>query len=84
MEDTTASLAERMASLLSGPETIEEFERHYIPAVLEKLRGDKPEAAKALGISLKTLYNKLHRIESGSSTRYAPPEKRGLSRVGLR
>ncbi|MGV2333760.1 MAG UNVERIFIED_CONTAM: hypothetical protein LVR18_06445 [Planctomycetaceae bacterium] len=32
--------------------------------VLEKHHGDKPQAAKELGIALKTLYNKLSQIES--------------------
>jgi DNA-binding NtrC family response regulator len=32
--------------------------------VLEKHGGNKPAAAAELGISLKTLYNKLHQLEA--------------------
>jgi DNA-binding NtrC family response regulator len=38
---------------------IEEMERKLILATLEELGGDKGEAAKRLGISVKTLYNRL-------------------------
>jgi DNA-binding NtrC family response regulator len=34
-------------------------ERHLILATLEQLAGDKKRAAEVLGISLKTLYNRL-------------------------
>ena len=35
-------------------------ERELILATLERLDGSKPEAAKVLGISLKTLYNRIN------------------------
>ncbi len=35
-----------------------------IEHVLEKHDGDKPKAAKELGIALKTLYNKLNQHQS--------------------
>jgi len=35
-------------------------ERQHILATLEKCGGDKRKAAEILGISLKTLYNRLH------------------------
>jgi two-component system NtrC family response regulator len=38
---------------------IKEIERFHIEAVLKSFRGNKAEAAKILGISLKTLYTKL-------------------------
>ncbi len=41
--------------------TLEEMEREQILRVLDKHRGNKPAVAAELGISLKTLYNKLNR-----------------------
>ncbi|MBL8863679.1 MAG: sigma-54-dependent Fis family transcriptional regulator [Planctomycetes bacterium] len=41
---------------------IEDLERRAVVAALERHRGDKKAAAKALGIALKTLYNKLDRF----------------------
>jgi DNA-binding NtrC family response regulator len=40
--------------------SLEESERLLILATLEKCAGDKKKAAHLLGISLKTLYNRLH------------------------
>jgi len=40
--------------------TVEEAERRLILATLEDLQGHKTRAAEVLGISLKTLYNRLH------------------------
>jgi DNA-binding NtrC family response regulator len=40
--------------------SIGEVEQRLILATLEHLRGDKKRAAEVLGISLKTLYNRLH------------------------
>jgi transcriptional regulator with PAS, ATPase and Fis domain len=58
------------ADLLAGrdappPETevggsLEESERKLILATLDQCGGDKKQAAQILGISLKTLYNRLH------------------------
>lgn len=48
-----------------------ELERIAIVDALIKLRGDKPAVARALGVSLKTLYNKLH--EYGLPLDYARP-----------
>jgi DNA-binding NtrC family response regulator len=39
--------------------TLEEMEREYVQAVLEKHRGHRGRTAEALGIDPKTLYNKL-------------------------
>lgn len=38
---------------------LKELERRMTLATLEHFKGDKPKSAKALGISLKTLYNRL-------------------------
>ena len=44
---------------LSPGTTVDEAERRLILATLEKLGGDKKQAAEVLGISLKTLYTRL-------------------------
>ena len=44
--------------------TLQEVELCYIRAMMVKHGGKKPLVAKELGISLKTLYTKLHFIKS--------------------
>jgi len=46
------------------PRTLREMETEMILHVLDKHQGDKPSAAKELGIALKTLYNRLNQIET--------------------
>ena len=46
------------------PRTLREIEMDVILTVLEKHAGDKPKAAKELGIALKTLYNKLNQHQA--------------------
>ena len=46
------------------PLTLREMENQMILAVMDKHQGDKPAAAKELGIALKTLYNRLNQMES--------------------
>ena len=43
-----------------GAKTLREIEMEVIHQCLEKHQGDKPKVAQELGISLKTLYNKLN------------------------
>jgi DNA-binding NtrC family response regulator len=43
-----------------GNGSLEEAERRLILATLERCSGDKKRAAEILGVSLKTLYNRLH------------------------
>ncbi len=43
-----------------SPHTLREIEMQVIYQTLERLGGNKPKAAEELGISLKTLYNKLN------------------------
>ncbi len=44
-------------------QSIAEMEKTLILATLEGCRGNKNEAAKSLGICVKTLYNRLHEYE---------------------
>jgi DNA-binding NtrC family response regulator len=49
-----------------GNPTLRDVEMRYIQAVLEKHAGNKPAAARELGISLKTLYNKINQLQHTS------------------
>ncbi len=40
--------------------SLHELEKRYIVSTLKSLKGNKTKSAKALGITVKTLYNKLH------------------------
>ena len=56
--------------------TVSELEKRWILKALEHFDGNKTQAAQALGITIKTLYNKLH--EYGEFERFAvhsKPEK---------
>ncbi len=46
-----------------GTPTLRDIEMKYIQVVLEKHNGNKPAASKELGISLKTLYNKINQLQ---------------------
>ena len=52
--------AARGLRLKTGPMTLRELEMHAIHESLDRHDGSKPDAADELGISLKTLYNKLN------------------------
>ena len=49
-----------LKAVSSAPQTLREIEMQVIYQTLERLAGNKPKAAEELGISLKTLYNKLN------------------------
>src|SRR3954447_9390599 len=46
-----------------GNPTLRDVEMKYIQTILEKHNGNKPVASKELGISLKTLYNKINQLQ---------------------
>ena len=48
------------AAKTRGPITLKELEMQAIHEALERNEGNKPKAAEELGVSLKTLYNKLN------------------------
>jgi DNA-binding NtrC family response regulator len=48
------------------PRTLKELELDAILAGLARNDGNKPRTAEELGISLKTLYNKLHQMQDGT------------------
>jgi DNA-binding NtrC family response regulator len=50
-------------SVPEGSPTLKDLELHYIQVVLEKHKGNKPAASKELGVSLKTLYNKINQMQ---------------------
>lgn len=51
------------SQLLGGDMTLENMERVMIKKLLEDLDGNKPQVAEQLGVSLKTLYNKIRKYE---------------------
>ncbi|HEV3258211.1 MAG TPA: sigma-54 dependent transcriptional regulator, partial [Gemmataceae bacterium] len=51
------------AGATPGARTLREIEMEHVLRVLQKHDGNKPAAAAELGISLKTLYNKLNQLQ---------------------
>jgi DNA-binding NtrC family response regulator len=62
-ERPTAGAVPAAVASPSAPRTLEAVEMEHILRVLEKHNGHKQQAAAELGISLKTLYNKLNKLE---------------------
>jgi DNA-binding NtrC family response regulator len=54
--------------------TIAEVERRLILATLKEYQEDKPKSASVLGISLKTLYNRLNQYQAPESGAQTPAE----------
>ena len=48
--------------------SVADAERVLLEATLREYMGDKPKAAEVLGISLKTLYNRLRDYEGDTET----------------
>ena len=69
-----APVGENAAPASAGPlrpRTLKELELDAILAGLARNDGNKPRTAEELGISLKTLYNKLHQMQDGALDRSA-------------
>jgi DNA-binding NtrC family response regulator len=60
---TLTAPAARAEASAGGARTLREIEMEHVLRVLEKHGGNKPAAAAELGISLKTLYNKLNQLQ---------------------
>ncbi len=54
-----------------GPMTLRELEAEAIQEALERCDGSKPKAAEQLGVSLKTLYNRLNQAQVSNLERSA-------------
>jgi DNA-binding NtrC family response regulator len=64
----TLTLTPPPPGAIPGPRTLREIEMEHVLRVLEKHEGNKPAAAAELGISLKTLYNKLNQLQEDRKT----------------
>jgi len=60
--------APRALSVVGGGITLREIELQAIRQAIQRHAGSKPKAAEALGISLKTLYNKLNQAQALEKT----------------
>ena len=67
-ETRTRQLAQASEEIKSLVQHSADTQREIILATLAKFDGDKRQAAKALGISLKTLYNKLNQASDLEKT----------------
>jgi transcriptional regulator with PAS, ATPase and Fis domain len=77
LEEEEALSLESAQALLpyEGPErrrhvellTLEELEKRHIERVLEVTGGNRPKAAKILGINVTTVYRKIEKYKIGSS-----------------
>lgn len=57
---------------VTGLPTIQEVERQYLNLVLKSTGGNKVQAAKILGVSVKTIYNKLDGYKANETVRNSP------------
>ncbi|MDB5386491.1 MAG: sigma-54 factor interaction protein [Planctomycetaceae bacterium] len=62
-----ARKAKATMTRIEGTKTLREIEMEVIHQCLEKHQGDKPKVAQELGISLKTLYNKLNQSQNSAA-----------------
>lgn len=62
--DSVESVAHEAQGRQTPLVTLEEVEREHIMGILEYTQGNKSEAAKILGITIKSVYNKLHMYEA--------------------
>jgi len=52
--------AAEIGSVLAGVQTLRDMEKHMIFETLKEVKGNKTKASKVLGISVRTMRNKLH------------------------
>jgi DNA-binding NtrC family response regulator len=68
MESKTTQALESLKSMsvidVTNLPTLQEVERQYLTLVLSKTAGNKPQAAKILGVTVKTVYNKLNEYKA--------------------
>jgi DNA-binding NtrC family response regulator len=67
MTASSDAVVDRSAVRIPVGTPVAEAERQLILTTLAHYDGNKAKAADVLGISLKTLYNRLHEYERGSS-----------------
>jgi transcriptional regulator with PAS, ATPase and Fis domain len=68
LQSGSKTLISHAGHALASPNmTLRDLEMQYIQVVLEKHNGNKPAAAKELGVSLKTLYNKINQLQQAGS-----------------
>jgi DNA-binding NtrC family response regulator len=60
---TSPAVAGPHFQIPEGTPSLRDIEMRYIQVILEKHNGNKPAASKELGISLKTLYNKINQLQ---------------------
>jgi DNA-binding NtrC family response regulator len=62
-QSATTSIGAPHFQVPEGSPTLRDVEMKYIQTILEKHQGNKPAASRELGISLKTLYNKINQLQ---------------------
>lgn len=72
-----STLSDPSALRISVGMSLEDVERTLITATLQAVGGSKTEAARMLGISLKTMYNRLHAYGDGCIRRKPMPSSNG-------
>ena len=68
LAQVTAPTSSKFGPVLTAGTTVDEVERQLIEITLEHTGGNKTRAAEMLGISLKTLHNKLNRMKGEEET----------------
>jgi DNA-binding NtrC family response regulator len=63
--NTGAAAARPAAAAPAGPFDLEALERRHVADVLAKMKGNKVQAAKALGVSRRALYRLIHKYGVG-------------------
>ncbi len=64
--------------------TVDEAERRLIEITLDHTGGNKTRAAEMLGISLKTLHNKLNRMKAEAASATASSRRAGTDAISIK